>query len=75
MGEPAAGRMWFLSRELRQETVDTAERFHELVDSGYTPKPIYKKKCDRCSMYHLCLPKIVEKSRSIDRYLKNAVRE
>lgn len=62
-------------RELRQETVDAAERFHELFDSGHTPKPVYKKKCDRCSMYHLCLPKTVEKFRSIDRYLKNAVRE
>lgn len=62
-------------RELREETEDAAKRFHKLFESGHTPKPVYEKKCDRCSMYHLCLPKTVEKSRSIDRYLKNAVRE
>jgi len=62
-------------RELRQETEDAAQRFHELVESGRTPKPVYKKTCDRCSMYDLCLPKTVEKARSINRYLMNAVRE
>ena len=61
--------------ELRKEAEDTAKRFHQLVDSGHTPKPVYGKKCDRCSMYHLCLPKTVEKTRSVTRYLKDAVRE
>ena len=60
---------------LRQETEDAAKRYHELVESGRTPKPVYSKKCDKCSMYDLCLPKTVEKARSVNRYLKNAVRE
>ena len=61
--------------KLRKETENTAQRFHKLVESGHTPKPIYKKTCDRCSMYDLCLPKTVEKVRSINKYLINAVRE
>lgn len=60
---------------LINETGDAAKRFHELVESGHTPKPVYEKKCDRCSMYHLCLPKTVEKARSVDRYLMDAVRQ
>ncbi len=60
---------------LRQETEDAAKRFHGLVESGITPKPVYSKKCDRCSMYHLCLPKTVEKARSVNSYLKDAARE
>ena len=50
-------------------------RFHELFEFGRTPKPVYEKKCDRCSMYHLCLPKTVEKARSINRYLRTEIRE
>ena len=60
---------------LRKETEDAAKRFHELVESGCTPKPNYAPKCDNCSMYDLCLPKTVEKARSIGRYLMDAVRE
>lgn len=61
--------------ELRKETEDAAKRFHDLVASGHTPKAVYQKKCDRCSMYHLCLPKTVGKARSINRYLMDAVRQ
>ena len=57
--------------DLRSETEDTAKRFHALVEAGKTPKPVYGKKCDSCSMKHLCLPKTVEKGRSIDSYLDN----
>ena len=60
---------------LRIETEDAAKRFHELVNSRITPKPDYSPKCDSCSMYDLCLPKTVEKTKSINRYLMNAVRE
>jgi CRISPR-associated exonuclease Cas4 len=64
-----------LDGELRSETEDTANRFHALVASGKTPKPVYAKKCESCSVYELCLPKTVEKGRSINRYLLDAVRE
>lgn len=62
-------------RELKKETEDAAKRFHELVESAHTPKPVYVKKCDNCSMYELCLPKTLEKARSINIYLMDAVRE
>ena len=60
---------------LRRETEDASKRFHELVESEVTPKPVYSKKCNNCSMYDLCMPKTVAKARSIDNYLKDAVRE
>ena len=60
---------------MRKETEDAAKRFHELVESEVTPKPVYSKKCDNCSMYDLCMPKTVEKARSINNYLKDAVRK
>ncbi len=58
---------------LRQETEDTARRFHELVEARVTPKAIYAKRCDNCSMYDLCLPKTVEKGKSINSYFKDVI--
>lgn len=60
---------------LRSETEETAKRFHALVEAGKTPKPVYGKKCDSCSMKHLCLPKTIEKDKSIERYLMDAIGE
>jgi CRISPR-associated exonuclease Cas4 len=60
---------------LRGETEETAKRFHSLVESGKTPDPVYAKRCESCSVYEICLPKILEKKRSINRYLSDTVRE
>jgi CRISPR-associated exonuclease Cas4 len=61
--------------ELKKETEETARRFHALVESGKTPKPIYARRCESCSVYEYCLPKTVEKGRPINRYFTDAVRE
>lgn len=61
--------------DLRSETEETARRFHILIEAAKTPKPLYGKKCKTCSMKDLCLPKTVEKQRSIDSYLMNAMGE
>ena len=62
-------------KELRLETEDTAKRFHELVEAGRTPKPVYGKMCNNCSMYELCLPKTIERGKVINSYLSEAVKE
>ncbi|MBW1707920.1 MAG: CRISPR-associated protein Cas4 [Deltaproteobacteria bacterium] len=61
--------------DLRRETEDAAKRFHELVESGLTPKAVYMKKCDNCSMSDLCMPKTVAKARSVNSYLMDAARK
>lgn len=60
------------SVELRQETKNTALKLHELFAAGRTPGPIYTKKCDSCSFYQLCLPKLLEKKRKVGTYLDQA---
>jgi CRISPR-associated exonuclease Cas4 len=60
---------------LRSETENTAKRLHALIEAGVTPKAVYRKQCDTCSLKNLCLPKTIEKCRSVDRYLKSAARE
>jgi CRISPR-associated exonuclease Cas4 len=59
--------------ELRKQTEETAKKFHALVESGKTPKPVYTKRCDSCSVYEFCMPKTVERHRSIKRYILNSV--
>lgn len=61
--------------ELRSITEDISKQYHDLVKSGITPKAEYLKKCDSCSMYEICLPKTMGKSRKIKKYLKEMVHE
>ena len=64
-----------LDNALRKKTEEAAIRLHELIASGRTPKPVYAKKCDSCSLVGMCLPKTVGKRRSVQRYLSGAMQE
>ena len=59
---------------LRRKTEEIAERVHELIESRVTPKPVYEQKCKRCSLLEICLPKTIGKTRSVKRYLMNALK-
>lgn len=58
---------------LRLATEDAAEKVHALIESGMTPKAEYSKKCKKCSLLDLCLPKTCGRTQSVDAYLQNAV--
>ena len=60
---------------MRKTTEETAIRLHELIASGHTPKPVYAKRCDTCSLAALCLPKTVGKRRTVQRYLSGVIQE
>lgn len=56
--------------KLRRETEEAAKKVHELIEYGKTPKAEYSKKCERCSLLELCLPKASSKASS---YLAKAM--
>lgn len=58
--------------KLRLETEAAAKKVHALIESRTTPKPEYSKKCKKCSLYELCMPKV---SRKVSNYLMKAVEE
>jgi CRISPR-associated exonuclease Cas4 len=60
---------------LRDRTERLAARLHELDRAGRTPAPEYGRKCAKCSLERLCLPKQLEKPRSLARYFAAARRE
>jgi CRISPR-associated exonuclease Cas4 len=44
--------------KLRLETEDAAKKVHALIEAGTTPKAEYSKKCKKCSLYELCMPRV-----------------
>ncbi|MGQ0642523.1 MAG: CRISPR-associated protein Cas4 [Gemmatimonadaceae bacterium] len=57
---------------LRALTEQTCARLHALVASSKTPPAIREPKCDRCSLYELCLPQSMSVRRSVSAYLDRA---
>jgi len=60
---------------LRRETKETARRAHDLIASGRTPPPVYGKRCESCSLMAECLPKTIQKRRSVKNYLTRMLEE
>lgn len=49
---------------LREKTIYLCEHVRELINKAITPPSVYKRrKCDRCSLLELCMPKIVGSSK------------
>jgi len=61
--------------DLRVETETAAHRLHELIHGEVTPVACYSKKCERCSLNELCIPKTISRRRSVEQYLADVVRE
>ncbi len=60
---------------LRRETQEAAKKTHELIETGQTPKPIYSKRCESCSLMTECMPKTIKKKRSVESYIKRMLDE
>jgi len=59
---------------LRNETKKTVINAHEFIRAGLTPRPVYTKKCDSCSLKSLCMPKTMQKASSVVRYIRSEIR-
>lgn len=54
-----------LTAQLRADTLTVISETKALLDQGQTPKAKYEKKCDACSLYELCNPKLTFKDKSV----------
>jgi len=61
--------------DLRARTEAAAARLHELARAGKTPPARYEKKCDKCSLINLCMPKTTGTRKKVGQYLSRALRE
>lgn len=57
--------------ELRACTTETAKQLHILIRSSITPPASYEKKCDTCSLFEMCMPKISTGKKSVGKYLRS----
>ncbi len=60
---------------MRDRTEEVARKTHDLIASGETPPPAYAKRCEMCSLVDVCLPKTVQKKRTVRGYLARMVNE
>ena len=58
---------------LRNETEIAAARLHELIGNERTPPARYEKKCAKCSLMSLCMPKAISARNRVERYLATAL--
>ena len=65
-----------LGGELRAKTMELIARIQQLQSSGITPPAIYqKRKCDRCSLLEVCMPKSAGSGgKEVDRFVRSQVR-
>ncbi|MCH8867468.1 MAG: CRISPR-associated protein Cas4 [Proteobacteria bacterium] len=61
-----------LNAALRKQTAQTAARLHDLIAASVTPTARREKKCDRCSLLHLCMPEVTS-GRSAAAYLRRSL--
>lgn len=54
---------------LRDKTCEAAFRLHALFAAGRTPQALYEKKCDSCSLFSACMPKVTGVRRSVQGYM------
>jgi CRISPR-associated exonuclease Cas4 len=61
---------------LREKTVALIERLRAIQDTGMTPAAEYeKRKCDRCSIVDLCMPKNTESGgKGVERFIQTQLR-
>jgi CRISPR-associated exonuclease Cas4 len=58
--------------ELRSEVERLALRMHELFTAQWTPQPVYERKCEKCSLNGVCLPRGIQ-SMSASQYVSRSV--
>ena len=51
-----------LDTALRKETKEAAIRLRKMISLSLTPKAEYSKRCERCSLVEICLPKLNRKA-------------
>jgi len=63
-----------ISDELRKQVRDILAEMHQLYNRGYTPCVKRTKKCNACSLKHICLPEL-SSVKSVKNYIEEHMTE
>jgi len=84
--EIGAGQIYYLQEhrrslapldgELRKKTKKVIDVIEDIRAAGTTPAAEYEKgKCDRCSLIELCMPRIMMRRSSVNRYIRDSIKK
>ena len=59
---------------LRQEVFDLAQEMHVYYEGKQVAKAEYFKNCQLCSLVDICLPRLSKKTRNVDNYIAQALK-
>lgn len=59
--------------ELRNYTIRTIDELHSFIASGETPKAVYSKRCESCSLLNACLPKTFDHEQDVEEYIRRNI--
>lgn len=57
-GTPRRRTVINLDNDLRNKTMVLVIRLRKLIESRVTPKAVYEKRCDNCSLVDICMPQL-----------------
>ena len=62
-----------MNQSIRDLVKEVAFEMHNLLEKGKTPNAVYSTKCDRCSLYNICVPKLSVNYRDVEKYIFNTI--
>lgn len=62
-----------LDAALRSETLAAIHALHQLIASKQTPKAFVDRRCGKCSLRNLCLPKAQRPKETASKYLRDVI--
>ncbi len=72
-GETRRREVVIFTEELRILVSNLSNEMHQLFSKGKTPKAKYEKKCLSCSLFEICVPKVINRKGSINNYINQAM--
>jgi CRISPR-associated exonuclease Cas4 len=71
-GKPRRRQQVDFTATLRRQTEQIVQELHRLIADKITPRAKYGKKCKSCSLFELCMPKVIGIEKDIGHYLAKA---
>lgn len=60
---------------LRELTIESSKKLHNLIKSGRTPSPVFSSKCGNCSLFDFCMPRQFDKKQSVRKYVDKELKD
>jgi CRISPR-associated exonuclease Cas4 len=74
-GKPRRRLEIIFDADIRKRTEQAAARLQDLFRSGLTSPAKYEKKCESCSLFEICMPRVMSTAKSVAKYLSRMIEQ